>query len=271
VSEILSLTQVSLRRAGRPLLHDVTWTVWSGQHWAMLGPNGAGKTSLLNIIMGYQWPSSGQVEVLGRRFGHADLREMRTEVGWVSASLADWLSSHHGGDTVLEVVAGGKFASIGLYRELSPELAKAALQALELFSLTDRAVSPFVSLSQGERQRVMLARAWLAEPRLLVLDEPCSGLDLPGREALLKTLQRLMTLDDGPTLLYVTHHPEEVVPAVTHVLLLRQGQVLVQGPKTECLTAENLSQLFGLAVSISWHGGRPWLVTGTGDDPAPPA
>lgn len=260
MNTILSLSHISLVQHGRTLLKDVSWTVSSGQHWALLGPNGAGKTSLLNIIMGYQWPTSGTVEVLGRRFGQTDLRQLRTEIGWVSASLVDWLAGHHGKDSVREVVASGRFASIGLYQAISPSLNAAVDEALELFALTAQAATPFRHLSQGERQRAILARAWMAQPQLLILDEPASGLDLPGRETLLQVVERLTHSSRHPTLLYVTHHPEELIPEISHVLLLRAGEVLGAGPKAEWITDAHLTRLFGLAVRVFWDEGRPWIM-----------
>ncbi|MCL6563666.1 MAG: ABC transporter ATP-binding protein [Firmicutes bacterium] len=260
MNSVLSLSHVTLVQHGRTLLKDVSWTVAPGQHWALLGPNGAGKTSLLNIIMGYQWPTSGTVEVLGRRFGQADLRQLRTEIGWVSASLVDWLAAHHGKDSVREVVASGRFASIGLYQAISPTLDSAVEEALELFALTDRSATPFRHLSQGERQRAILARAWMAQPKLLILDEPASGLDLPGRETLLQVVERLTHSSPHPTLLYVTHHPEELIPEISHVLLLRAGEVLGAGPKGEWITDAHLTRLFGLAVRVWWEEGRPWIM-----------
>lgn len=260
--EILSLRNVWVKRASRDLLAGVDWTIQPGQHWAVLGPNGSGKTTLLNVVTGYLWATEGSVAVLGQQFGQVDIRDLRRSIGWVSASLADWFAAHRAADSALAVVESGRFGSIGVYEPETREVRERARQLLAAFRAEHLADAPFRVLSQGERQRVLLARAWMADPSLLILDEPCTGLDLPMREALLTAVQNLAESADRPALIYVTHHPEEIVPAVSHVLLVQRGAVMAAGAKREVLTAERLEALFGLSLSVRWEGGRPWVAVG---------
>lgn len=258
-ANLLDLHQVSWNRDDRPIIDGVDWRIDRGQHWALIGPNGSGKTTLLNIVTGYLWPSRGLVRVLGKTYGQVDLREVRKRLGWVSLSLSEQIARHHGDDSALDVALSGVDASIGLYRDAAEESRKRAHQLLawlEIDQLKDR---PFSVLSQGERQRVVLARAWMAQPDLLILDEPCNGLDLVARERLLEGLGRLAGESDAPATIYVTHHVEEVLPWFTHALLLRSGQVVKSGPKREVLADGPLSRTFGLAVEITWQRERPWL------------
>ncbi|MBX5466372.1 MAG: ATP-binding cassette domain-containing protein [Firmicutes bacterium] len=259
MNTVLNLRGVSFIRGHRAILRDLSWTVEAGQHWVLLGPNGSGKTSLLNLIMGYQWPSAGAIELLGHRFGTTDLRLLRRHVGWVSAALSDWLGRHHGHRPAWEVVAAGALGAIGSHPHSDEPTRRSAFAWLAAFGLAGREETPYQLLSQGERQRTLLARAWLASPRLLILDEPCAGLDLSGREQLLTALNRLAAQPDSPTLIYVTHHPEEVIPVITHALLLRAGEVLAQGPKTAVIAPAELGRLFDLPVEVQWRGGRPWV------------
>lgn len=256
---ILRLEDVSWRRREQTILSNITWTVQPGEHWAIIGVNGSGKTSLLHLVTGYEWPSSGRIEVLGEVFGRCDLRELRKSIGWVSVALADRFAAHHGSDPVLDVVVSGRHASIGLYEDPTPEDLARATHLIEQFGLSHRRTHAFGLLSQGERQRALLARAFLAQPPLLILDEPCTGLDLPARERFLDALADATAAEDAPTLLYVTHHPEEVLPLFTHALLLRDGRVLAAGPKHEVITDERLSDALGIRVAVTWYNDRPWV------------
>ncbi|MCL6548325.1 MAG: ABC transporter ATP-binding protein [Alicyclobacillus sp.] len=260
---VIHLENVSWRRGERMILQGIEWRVEPGQHWAVLGENGSGKSSLLNVIAGYVWPTEGRVQVLGEVFGRCDLRELRKSIGWVTSAMARQFETSRPDETALEVALSGRFASVGVYEPVQPELTALARERLRAFDCEHLADQPFRTLSQGEQQRVLLARAWMAEPRLLVLDEPCTGLDLAARETLLRAVDRLAASDGGqnaaPTLVYVTHHVEEILPLFTHVLLLRGGQVLAAGPKTDVLTDERVSEAFGVRVEVAWRGGRPWI------------
>lgn len=246
-------------RDDKVILDNVTWNVKKGEHWALLGLNGSGKTSLIKIITGYQWGRKGEVSVINQRFGDTNIPELRKKIGLVSASIDDMFHSRPY-ETALEIVLSGKYASIGLYEEITEadiELAKELLTKFRIAQLTDQ---PFQTLSQGERKKVMLARAWMSKPEILILDEPCSGLDILAREQFLAVIQSLATQPEAPTILYVTHHIEEIVPAITHTLLLHSGKVVAAGEKHETLTEKNIEATFQLRMQLDWLGDRPWVV-----------
>ncbi|SDC17966.1 iron complex transport system ATP-binding protein [Melghirimyces thermohalophilus] len=259
---VIQLQHINWSRPEKEILKGIDWRVRKGEHWVVLGPNGAGKSALLNIICGHQWPTSGTVEVLGHTYGNVDLRQLRRSIGYISASLLEKFARFHQQEQALDVVLSGFHSSIGLYDRVGKEERERAIHLLEQFgcrSLVDR---PFMQLSQGEKQRVFLARAWMAQPQLLILDEPCSGLDLPARESFLRSLEQLAQSETAPTLLYTTHHVEEIIPAVTHVALFRDGQMTHQGTKQQALTDETLRDLFDIDLRLAWEGDRPWIVPG---------
>lgn len=247
---------MSCIRDKKYILKEVTWQVGVGEHWAILGLNGSGKTTLLNIINGYMWPSSGSVRVLGKEFGRVDIWEVRRMIGWVSSSLQEKLYAH---ESVSDIVLSGKYASIGLYdRPDAGDRLRAAslLEQVGCGFLGDRR---YETLSQGEKQKVLIARALMSDPRLLILDEPCSGLDILSREQFLTAISGLARREGGPNLLFVTHRVEEILPDFTKALLLRRGEVHSQGPTPALLTTENLSDFFEIPVEVRWQDGRPWM------------
>lgn len=255
--KMITLENVDLWRDGRMLLSDVNWRVTRGEHWVVLGRNGAGKTLLLKILAGYLWPSRGRVSVLGERFGGVDLRELRQDIGWVSAALAEKIPSW---DSALDVVISGWFATFGLYQEVPPDLRKRALELMDEMGLSALVGQKFVNLSAGERQRVLLARSRLPQPRLLILDEPCSGLDLAAREKLLAQVSNMAKDPEGPTMLMVTHRVSEIMPCFTHGLLLHRSRILAQGPVSEVLTGDLLSQTLEFPLTVQRVNGR-WRET----------
>jgi iron complex transport system ATP-binding protein len=244
---VLDLQKVELRRGGQLLLKDINWRIAPGEHWALLGPNGAGKTLILRLVTGYIWPTEGQIVVLGHPLGRVDLRVLRREIGWVSQALADL---NPGYVTLLETILSGPLASLGLYEdpdEGAIAAAKATAQEFGLEKILDR---PFALLSSGERQRAILARAALAKPRLLILDEPVSNLDMGGRERFLNQVSRLAAEPKAPTVVLTTHSIQEIGPFVTHVVLLKNGSIVAKGPIETVLTADNLSQVYDLPFKI---------------------
>lgn len=251
------LDHITFMRDHTTILHDISLLIEKGQHWTIIGPNGSGKTSLISIINGYHFPSEGEAKVLGRKFGKTDLRELRLHIGEASSEIKNMI---HTQDSVIDIVLSGKFATIGLY--VTPSL-KDKLRAkllLEFFGLSEKEDRPFNILSSGEQQKTLLARALMPEPELLVLDEPCAGLDMGAREELLDAIQKMCKVPGGPTLILVTHHIEEIIPAVTHALALRQGRVVAQGNKKEVLTGEVLSRTFDLSIEVQERYGRLWPV-----------
>lgn len=256
MEKIVSLQNVSFRRGTREILQDINWSIQPNEHWGILGLNGSGKTSLLNIVSGYHFPSEGQVTVLGKRFGKTSLPELRKEIGFVSSSL-DRFAQYFNNETAVRVVISGKFASFGIYEQVEQEdwdKANALLTTLRLAFLKDK---PYHQLSEGEKRRVLIARSLMSDPKMLILDEPCSGLDILSREQFLDVMQEIVK--NGCHIVYVTHHIEELVQEVTHVLLLKDGKIVAAGPKQEVLRDDTLSETYRVPVHIRWEEGRPWL------------
>jgi iron complex transport system ATP-binding protein len=254
---VVSLRDVSLVLDRKRVLHHIDWRVMPGENWVVLGPNGAGKTSLLSIINGYRWPSSGEVSVLGRRFGEADLRELRMETGLVS-SYIDWMIG--GDEKVVDLVVSGKFGSIRVWRKIGAGDVERAESLLRAMGCAEQVGKTFSELSQGERQKVAIARAMMARPRLLILDEPCEGLDIASRESFLGGLAPLLSRTGGPSFVEVTHRTEDVPPGFTHALLLREGRVVASGKIGATLTSEKLSRCLGTEVELKRWGGRYYMI-----------
>ncbi|MGG1517213.1 ABC transporter ATP-binding protein [Paenibacillus oryzisoli] len=253
---IIDVKDVTWLREQQPILKGVSWQVQPGEHWCIVGLNGSGKTTLLNMINGYVWPTSGEISVLGQKFGEFDLRELRKSIGWVSSSLQQRL---HGSETALNTVLSGKFATIGLYDKADEADIAKAHELLQLLGCSKLAGRRYDTFSQGERQRVLIARALMASPALLILDEPCTGLDVFAREMLLSMVERIALQPDAPTLLFVTHHIEEIMPVFRHTLLVKGGEVFRAGLTQDVLDAELLSDFFGAQVEVEQRGDRSWL------------
>lgn len=244
---ILDVDQLQLRRGPVRLLEEVTWRVRRGEHWVILGPNGCGKTSLLKVLMGFMTPSSGGISIFGHHYGATDWREVRKRVSLVSSSLQAHIPP---AESALETVVSGRYAQLDFWGEATAadiRSARAALRQMRAGGLADR---PWLWLSQGERQRVLIARALVSRPRLLILDEPCAGLDPVARDDFLAALNRLATSSRAPTIIFVTHHVEEIMPAFDHLLLLARGRVVALGPRDRVLTSSHLSATFNRPVNV---------------------
>ncbi len=261
---LLQLEQVGYRRSDNPILQDISWKVERGEHWALLGPNGSGKTTLLRIACGYLWPTSGRIRRLGRDL--IDLGQFRRRIGWITADLVSQIPPQ---EIVLQTVVAGRFAQIGFknlpsMQPTATDLA-AARDRLEQLECDQFASRRFGTLSQGEKQKVLIARARMAEPLLLILDEPCAGMDPGAREHFLASLDTLASEDasDGasPTIVFVTHHLEEIMPSIHNVLLLKEGRVLQRGPTHEVLGIAAMQSVYGAQVSrIEISGDRLWPI-----------
>ncbi|AGE22217.1 ABC transporter ATP-binding protein [Geobacillus stearothermophilus] len=253
---IIRMRDVSWARGERTILRDINWEVKEGEQWAILGLNGSGKTSLLNIVTGYQYPTRGEVEVLGYRFGQASLPELRRHIGFVSSALLDQFHDTLQTETVEDVIISGKFATIGLYDAVTSEDRDQAEALMESFRLQAVKGKRYATLSQGEKRKTLIARALMANPKLLILDEPTVGLDLLAREEVLSLIEQVVSRPCH--VLYVTHYIEEIVGSITHVLLLQDGRIAAAGRKEDVLTDERLSAAFRLHMRVHWENGRPW-------------
>ncbi|MCW2607085.1 MAG: transporter related protein [Frankiales bacterium] len=248
------MSGVGVVRDRATLLTDVDWTVRTGERWVVLGPNGAGKTTLLQVAGAALLPTRGEVVLLDQRFGQADLGELRTRVGLSSAALADRVPAQ---ETALDVVVTAAHGVVGRWSSGYDETETVrAGDLLGRVGLRAFAARRWGSLSEGERKRVLLARALMTDPELLLLDEPSAGLDLGAREALLRLLARLHGDPQGPPSVLVTHHVEEVPVGTTHALLLSRGRVLAAGQVREVLIGPLLSRAFGLPLAVDVRDGR---------------
>jgi iron complex transport system ATP-binding protein len=251
---LLDFRQVSLHRGGQVLVGPVDWAVELDERWVIIGPNGAGKTSLLRIAAAAEHPSSGIAFVLGERLGRIDVSELRARIGLSSSALAQRVPSD---EVVRDLVVSAGYAVLGRWRERYEDVDyQRAVDMLESLGAEHLADRTYGTLSEGERKRVLIARALMTDPELLLLDEPAAGLDLGGREELVARLTDLAADPDAPALVLVTHHVEEIPPGFSHCLLLAEGQIVAAGLLTDVLTAENLSTAFGQAIALDVVDGR---------------
>jgi len=250
----LSFDAVDVERVSVPVLRGVCFRVEPGERWAVLGPNGSGKTTLLEVASGYLHPTRGTVEVLGERLGRSDIRALRPRIGLVSASVAKMLQPGLTGTEVVMSAAHGALEP--WWHRYDDDDRARARGLLERAGFGHTAERPFGVLSEGERQQVLLARTLMADPELLLLDEPAAGLDLGERERLVGRLAALAADPASPPAVLVTHHVEEIPDGFDHVLLLRDGEIVAAGPVPEALRAETLSDTFGLRLALDRAGGR---------------
>jgi len=260
---VVRLRGVTVRVGAATLLDDVHLEVRRGRHLAVLGPNGAGKTSLLRVLAARRHPTRGEAEVLGARFGAADLRRVRPRVGLVSVATDELDRAVARVDHLLACAPRGETWPVGDPLVGRPDLAERVAAALDRLGALGLATRRLDTLSQGERQRVRIARALVMEPELLLLDEPFAGLDLGGRESLLSDLDRLLAGPDAPTTVVVTHHLEELPTSVADAVLLRGGRVVAAGPVGDVLADAPVSAAFGVPVRVARESGR-WRATAAG-------
>lgn len=258
MSPLLAVRNLTIRRGTSRILEAIDWTVQRGENWVILGPNGSGKSSLLNVLIGYLPATGGEISLLGETFGESDWRELRRHIGIVSATVAGLLDPS---DSALEIVIGGKHAMAGVWGRVTPDERTEAGGHLRAVDGKDLADKPWFVLSQGECQRVLIARALMARPRLLILDEPCAGLDPVARERFLTSLDQLAARRSAPGLVLVTHHVEEITPAFTHALVLSRGRVVAAGPRSTALTSASLTAAFESPIRLRRRAARYSLST----------
>ena len=235
---LIRLENVSLARQGKTLLSDLNWTVEKGQTWAILGLNGAGKSTLLRLLTAEFFPSEGKAEILGYTFGNGDITGLRQHIGIVSSFITERLPQHM---TAEKIVLTGKYKSSILYKAYGDK---------ELQEAKDMIGRKYRGLSQGEKQICLIARSLMEDPDIIILDEATVGLDLFAREKLLRQIDRITSLPHAPLVLYVTHHAEEITEKMDHILLLRQGKIVAQGPKNDIITPEVLADFYQNPVQI---------------------
>lgn len=254
MSSALDFTDVVVRRDGRNIVDHVTWQVSEEQRWVVLGPNGAGKTTLLQLADTLMHPTSGTVTILGETLGRTDVFEIRPRIGFASTAMARRIPRD---ETVLNTVMTAAYSVLGRWNEdyegIDERRARRVLAEWKLEHLAERL---FGTLSDGEQKRVQIARAVMTDPELLLLDEPTASLDLGSREELLQLLSGYAASPTTPAMVMVTHHVEEIPVGFTHVMLLREGGTVAQGPIAETLTAEALTEAFGMPIALTVDAGR---------------
>ena len=249
-----SLNDVTVTRSGKEILSGVSLEIGEGERWAVLGPNGAGKSTLMRLLSTRLHPTRGTVDILGERLGRVDIFELRPLIGLASQELADTIPPE---ELVENVVVTAGYSVVGRWREEYDEVdLERARTLLAAFGVGELGQRHFGTLSTGERKRVLAARALMTDPELLLLDEPAAGLDLGGRESLVRTLGRLAKDPATPVTVLVTHHVEEIPPGYTHVALVRKGKLVAAGPIAETLTSQNLTATFGLPLIAEQRGER---------------
>ncbi len=258
---VLEMDGVGVTIDGKPVLHNISWSVERRQHWALLGPNGGGKSTAMRVAALQLHPSTGSITVLGHRLGRIDIRPLRARIGVSSAALVDQL---RGSLTAEEIVRCGRFGALEpwwhTYDAADTTRAEDLLARLGLDGYGPRT---FATMSSGERQRVLLARTLMPNPELILLDEPTAGLDFGGREELVGALHSLAADPGAPPSVLVTHRVEDLPETTTHLAAIKEGRMVAAGPIESTLSADVLSEVFSLPVELSRHGGR-WAARATG-------
>lgn len=237
---VLELKNVSLIKKQKHILRNLNWQVIQNEHWVILGSNGSGKTMMLKMLAGYLFPSRGEIICLGEKFGATDINELRKMIGWVSFDLQNKMQD----TTAFEVVLSGFYASIGLYKKPGEEVLKKAQKLIKFIGCEKVKNNLFPTLSYGEQKKILIARSLIGKPKLLLLDEPCSGLDLKARKEFLFFIDRIAKKSNDPAIIFVTHHIEEIVPSITHILALKKGQIIAKGKKKDILKKNLTKKLY---------------------------
>jgi iron complex transport system ATP-binding protein len=251
---VLEVTDISVRRGEKTILGPINFTVHTGERWVVLGPNGAGKSTLLQILATKIFPTTGTVKILDKTMGQVDLFELRTRIGLCGAIVAEDIP---GDEKVRDLVLTAAYAILGRWNEVYDLWDESrAIALLTTFGVRDLGDRLYLTLSEGERKRVQIARALMTDPELLLLDEPAAGLDVGGREDLLRRFADFSADPTAPATVLVTHHIEEIPVGTTHALLLKNGLIAVSGPVDQVITSEHISAIFDTSIEVSWVSGR---------------
>lgn len=256
-NKILSFEDITFKRDGREILKGVNWNIHEGEKWVLLGLNGSGKSTLLGMIPVFTHPTSGILKVFGHEFGKYPWDKVKGKVGFVSSTMYSFFNTFNY-YSLEEIIISGKYSTIGIYNDIEKEDRIKARKLIEDFNLKHLEKGKFLNQSQGEQRRTLIARAFMNNPKLLILDEPCASLDLKSREYLLQILNKKYENSNRP-LVYVTHNIEEIFPAITHVAIMKDGKITYKGTKEEVLTTEILSKVYDNKIQIQWENGRPWI------------
>ncbi|MFA7231277.1 MAG: ATP-binding cassette domain-containing protein [Victivallaceae bacterium] len=259
IEPVIEICNANVHLGGTLILKDFNWRVEKGAHWFILGANGAGKTTLVKTLMGYAWPVFGaKVKVLGNTYGQANLSEVRKKIAWVSPFMQQWTSSDW---TALQMVISGLDATLGLFRKPTPDEISKALQVMKKLNCAKLAEHSMDAMSSGEQVKILICRALMHDPELMILDEACVHLDLCSREFLLKTIEELARREDSPTIIFITQRIEDITPVFERGMILREGRIVATGSRTEILTEDNLLKTFGMKVRImTGASGRLWPI-----------
>lgn len=256
---LFEMENVRIERDSTLILHDFNWSVKAGENWVIFGPNGAGKTSVLNTLQAYLWPTSGKVRVFGGTLGDGvNVFELRKQIAVVSESVRNLINANLTG---MEVIVTGERTHLNIFSDITDEEKSRAQAMAEQTGVTALLDKPFRVMSTGERQRILITRALMDEPKIVVLDEPCTGLDFAGREWVLHTIERVARWENAPSLLLTTHHAEEMTTVFSHALLIKNGTSFAQGLMDDVFTGKNLSELFGMEIEAERIGNR-WSARG---------
>ncbi|MDL2310961.1 ATP-binding cassette domain-containing protein [Peptostreptococcaceae bacterium OttesenSCG-928-C18] len=256
--EVLAFEGITFKRDGREILKGVDWKIKEGEKWVLLGLNGSGKSTLLGMIPVFTHPTSGMLRVFEKTFGKYPWDKVKTRVGFVSSTMNSFLNTLNY-YKLEEIIISGKYSTIGIYNDLEDEDYILARKLMKDFDLEYLKEVTFLNQSQGEQRRTLIARAFMNNPELMILDEPCANLDLKSREYLLKTLNEKYKKANN-ALVYVTHSIEEIFPAVTHVAIMEDGRVIHKGFKEDIIKENLLSKIYNCKIKINWINNRPWTL-----------
>ena len=246
---VIKVENLCCKSGNRYLIHNINWEVKQGDHWIVFGMNGCGKTTLLSIIAGFHAKTSGHVEVFGESYTDENILKHRSKIGWVSSSFFDKYLSW---ESALNIVLSGKFGTLSVDFDVTDEDVVLAKKILTELRLGEKINQPFCLMSKGERQCVLIARALIAKPEILILDEPGTGLDVFAREYVMRTIDALAVKTDL-TIIYVTHYPEEMLPSFDQAMLLREGRIFAKGKTEEVFTTETISDFMRYPIEVAHH------------------